>query len=278
MVLNPGWFFPFFPIGESEPILREAFDGWQAGDGIFHYLSQLTDMPWKDVEYVDELSLDLEYFGNHSGGKFCAPIVKLLLDDDDKLSSAARGQIAKIIITKYLNNWQKLWATNVVAYNPIHNYDMVETKHTERTADNVETTDGTLGRTGSITDAHGKTQTTSHGRGERDTTYRYGMNNDTPLSKASDDFVMQESGQTTVTDGGSDVQTRQLTDKNDVQVTQDNEDTEDYELRRAGNIGVTTSQRMVQDERTLWTWNYFAQIFNDLDNELGLMYQDPCRV
>lgn len=277
-MLNPGWFYPIWRQSEPEPILREVFDGWETGNGIFSYLSQLTDMPWKDAEFVDETVLDIEYFGNHSGGKFCAPLIKHLLGDDDALSSQARVIIAKIIITKYLNNWNKLWATNVVSYNPIHNYDMVETKHTEATADNVETVDGTLGRTGTLTDAYGKTITTAHGRGETDTTYRYGMNNTTPLEKPSDDVVMQESGSTVETNGGSDTQTRQLTDKNDVETVQDNESTEDYELRRAGNIGVTTSQRMLQDEREVWAWNYFAQIFKDLDNELGLMYQDPCRV
>ena len=278
-MLNPGWLYPIWSQSEPEPILREVFDGWETGNGIFSYLSQLTDMPWKDAEFVDETVLDIEYFGNHSGGKFCAPLIKhFLVDDDDVLSSQARVTIAKIIVTKYLNNWNKLWATNVVSYNPIHNYDMVETKHTERTADNVETTGASVVRTGTLTDSHGKTETTTHGRGERDTTYRYGMNNTTPLEKASDDVTMQESGQTVITDGGSDTQTRQLTDRTDATVTQDNEDAEDYELHRAGTIGVTTSQRMVQDERALWTWNYFAQIFNDLDNELGLMYQDPCRV
>lgn len=277
-MLNPGWFYPIWYQSEPEPILREVFDGWEEGHGIFYYLSQLTDMPWKDAEFVNETVLDIEYFGNHSGGKFCAPLIKHLLGDDEVLSAQARVIIAKIIITKYLNNWNKLWATNIVSYNPIHNYDMVETKHTEATADNVETVDGTLGRTGTLTDAYGKTSTTAHGRGERDTTYRYGMNNTTALSKASDDVVMQESGSTVETNGGSDSQTRQLTDKNDVETIQDNESTEDYELHRAGNIGVTTSQRMLQDEREVWAWNYFAQIFNDLDNELGLMYQDPCRV
>ena len=270
----------YYPLceKESEPILREAFDGWYEGDGIFNHLSQLTDLPWSENTNITDATLDLVYFGNHSGGKFCSPIVKHLLDDDESLSSSARDALAHILIAKYLINWQRLYATMLAEYNPIHNYDMVETKETETTEDKSMSANGSSTQGGSITDAYGETQTTAHGRGERDTTYRYGMNNTTPLDKASDDVVMQENGTTTITHGGQDTHTRQLTDSLSGTVTEDNSGTENYELRRSGNIGVTTSQQMLQSERELWTWNYFDQIFKDLDNELGLMYQDPCRV
>lgn len=277
-MLNYGMFFPILYQPESEPILREAFDGWQTGDGIFNHLSQLTDLPWHENTNITDATLDLEYFGNHSGGKFCSPIVKLLLDDDDELSSFSRDAIARIIIAKYLVNWQRLYATMLAEYNPIHNYDMVETKETETTEDKSMSGVGSSTQDGSATDAYGETQTTSHGRGDRETTYHYGLNNAEPLDKPSDDVVTQESGTTTVTHGGQDSHTRQSTDSSSSTVTEDNSGTEQYELHRAGNIGVTTSQQMLQSERELWTWSYFDQIFKDLDNELGLMYQDPCRV
>lgn len=275
MILN---YFPFCDDGETEPILRDAFDGWEDGDGIFSYLSQLTDLPWSENTNITDAVLDLVYFGNHSGGKFCSPIVKLLLDDDNVVPSAGRTSLARIVIAKYLTNWQRLYATMVAEYNPIHNYDMVETKETETTEDKSMSGNGSSTQGGSVTDAYGETQTTAHGRGERDTTYRYGMNNTTALNKASDDVVMQENGTTTITHGGQDTHTRQLTDSSSGSVTEDNSGTEQYELHRSGNIGVTTSQQMLQAERELWTWSYFDQIFKDLDNELGLMYQDPCRV
>ena len=46
----------------------------------------------------------------------------------------------------------------------------------------------------------------------------------------------------------------------------------------AGNIGVTTTQKLLQEERELWIWNFFDQVFNDLDRELALMFHDSCRV
>ena len=42
-------------------------------------------------------------------------------------------------------------------------------------------------------------------------------------------------------------------------------------LTRSGNIGVTTTQQMLQSERDLWMWNYFRDVvFPDLDSVLVL--------
>lgn len=41
------------------------------------------------------------------------------------------------------------------------------------------------------------------------------------------------------------------------------EDTE-RELTRAGNIGVTTSQQMMESEITLWEWNFISSVFSDV--------------
>lgn len=38
------------------------------------------------------------------------------------------------------------------------------------------------------------------------------------------------------------------------------------ELTRVGNIGVTTTQQMIQSEIELWQWNYFKQVFDDIDS------------
>lgn len=37
-------------------------------------------------------------------------------------------------------------------------------------------------------------------------------------------------------------------------------------LTRSGNIGVTTSQQMAQSSLDLWKWNYFYDIFRDIDS------------
>lgn len=272
-------FFPFvYSDSDPEPILRDVFSGWESGSGIFSVLAAQATMPWANVENVDDSVLDVAYFGNHSGGKFCAPLVKLVINDEGVIPAAARVTIAKIIISKYLNNWKHLWETNVAVYSPIHNYDMHEERDLATTADNVETTDGELSRTGTEGLTHGMVESTQHGRTEDNVNYKYGLNTTVYQQNRSDENVSTEGGTTTTTDSGTDTTTRNLVDSTDQKVTEDNEGTEHEETHRYGNIGVTTTQKLLQEERNLWLWNFFDEVFNDLDKELALAFHDPCRV
>lgn len=272
-------FFPFvYSESDPEPILRDVFDGWELGTGLFSFLAAQGTMPWANAENVDNAVLDIAYFGNHSGGKFCAPIVKLLIDDDGVVPNAARVTLAKILISKYLVNWNRLWETNVAVYSPIHNYDMYEERDLATTDDNVETTDGELSRTGTEGLTHGMVESTQHGRTEDNVNYKYGLNTTVYQQNRSDENVSTEGGTTTTTDSGTDTTTRNLVDSTDQTVTEDNEGTEHEETHRYGNIGVTTTQKLIQEERNLWLWNFFDEVFNDLDKELALAFHDPCRV
>lgn len=47
--------------------------------------------------------------------------------------------------------------------------------------------------------------------------------------------------------------------------------TRNYQLTRSGNIGVTTSQQMLQSERDLWMWSFFYDVvFPDVDTVLTI--------
>lgn len=272
-------FFPFvYCDSDPEPILRDVFSGWESGTGLFSFLAAQGTMPWANAENVDNSVLDIAYFGNHSGGKFCAPLVKLLINDEGVIPTAARVTIAKLLISKYLNNWNHLWETNVAVYSPIHNYDMHEERDLATTDDNVETTDGELSRTGTEGLTHGMVESTQHGRTEDNVGYKYGLNTTVYQQNRSDENVSTEGGTTVTTDSGTDTTTRNLVDSTDQTVTEDNEGTEHEETHRYGNIGVTTTQKLIQEERNLWLWNFFDEVFNDLDKELALAFHDPCRV
>ena len=245
---------PFPYSGEPEPILRDVFDGWSTGAGIFDVLSTLADMPWKDVETVRNASLDIAYFGNHSGGKFCSPLVKLFLDENGHVPADARVQIGWLLISKYINNWRRLWDTNVVAYTPIHNYDMTERRGL-RSA-----------KSSAVVDSRNATDTTTHGKTTDEMDYKFGLNTDTSDPKPSDKVFVEEGGETGV-ESNSNGST------NSVGAAE-----EDEEIHRSGNIGVTTTQKLLEEERQLWIWNYFDEIFKDLDRKLALMFHDSCRV
>ena len=238
----------------SKPVLREVFPEWQIGKGIFYYLAELGPLPWSEDESVDQAVLDVAYFGNHSGGKFCSPLVNHLLNDDGVLPAAACETIAKILLAKYKPNWFHLWDTNIVAYNPIHNYDMTENR--------------SLLRADSSTEDETRTQsdTTGTENSSSETDYTYGLNTDPENPRASDGITTEDSGTTEL---DSDINTK----RNHVGADEETET-----LTRSGNIGVTTTQQMLTSERDLWKWNFFDQIFSDLDRELALMFHDPCRV
>ena len=250
------WFInPFLDCRDPEPILRDVFNGWNTGNGIFSYLSKIADMPWKDVETIDETVLDIAYFGNHSGAKFCSPIVKLSIDaETGYVTEAARETIAKIIVAKYFQNWKHLWETNVAVYTPIHNYDMTENRNL-RTADSMAEKDHAVGN-----------DTAHYDRTQTEMDYKYGLNTETENPKPSDKVHSTEGVSISI-------DSTNTNNRNRVGAGEEEET-----IHRAGNIGVTTTQKLIQEERDLWLWNFFDQVFNDLDRELALMFHDPCRV
>lgn len=285
-------FNPFWDYTEPEPILREVFAdiGDPLSTSLFAQIKRAwrggdisVNVPWGDS--VDDGILDMEYLLNHSGGKFCAPIIKSLLarggtyvNGDGTLSTDSVYILAKIIVGKYKQNWQRLWDTNVASYSPIHNYDMYEERDLATTEDETATTDGTLARSGTESTQYGRVETVGHGRTNEQMSYKYGINTATNDPKPSDKVTNTEGGTTTTTLSGTDTDTRNLTDTTDETRTKDNDGTEHEEIHRYGNIGVTTTQKLLQEERQLWLWNYFDQIFSDLDKELALAFHDPCRV
>lgn len=254
------WIDPFQSTAKHEPALSEV---WSNPEGPFAALHQHTgvEMPWSSDENVSYESLDLEYLANRSGSKFCSPLVKKLLGEGGTLDESSADAIASILISKYLRNWQRLWATMLAEYNPIHNYNMTETRDLATTDDNVRDYNSTRRDTG--------TDTMTHGRITDELDSVYGFNSG-DAARPTDTYRTEESG--------DDVQTKNLTATDVDHRVDDNEGTEHETTTRAGNIGVTTTQKMIEEERTLWVWNYFEQVFKDIDRELTLPIYDPCRV
>ena len=115
----------------------------------------------------------------------------------------------------------------------------------------------------------------------------YGFNSDKASNadnqsrKGTTDVNQTETRDTTdtVTHNTTDTETRNTTDT----VTHDTENTETRDLKtgqigtekvtgtithethRHGNIGVTTNQQMINEERELWNWYFYNYIFADID-------------
>lgn len=253
--MNRYWPFinPFGEAASEVPLLREAFVDWKNGHGIFDALLFIgAELPWKDA--TESIVLDTEYFGNHSGGKFVAPVIMNLLGDEIELTEDDRVLLARIIWAKFGEPWKHLWETNVVAYNPIHNYNMTDRRELARGESEAK-----VGHGSSV-------DTTTHGRKTETQDNVAGLNNTDKKGKLADVTVSQESGTTGVSG---------INDRNDDTVRASNEVETTI---RSGNIGVTTTQQMILADREVWMWNFFDQVYKDIDSVLSLPFYDPCRI
>ena len=262
-------------LNRTEPTrLNDVFPGWLSGGGIFSTLQTLP-VPWKDKNISE--ALDVEYHGNVSGDKIISPLVEKI-KSGDILTETEKTMLATSILAVCGVNWGKQWETLSFKYSPIENYRMVESMTNDKTVDEY-------GKTRTRTDnlQHTKTGTEQDSPDLTDTTTPnlistgensiYGFNSSNPVPL--DEQTKHATGTNTNTRTGTDTRTYNTTDA-DTGTQTDNDGgsdirTRNYTLTRSGNIGVTTSQQMIESERALWVWNFFRDVvFPDIDRVLTL--------
>lgn len=271
--------------------LIDYFDEWLDG-GIFKYIAELKadDTTWAWL-HSNIVSLSTDYYGNHSGSKPISSLLDKLLTDDE-LTEESKRKIASVIVNRFGNNWTKLAKIYGFEYNPIHNYEMdyVETPDIEviRTPNitdtytpdvkreitsenaNTETPDITVKETPNITvetETEGKDSVygfnsviaapadeTKGGTKEIETGSRDRHETGTRTIEGNETRTETETGTKTTTKTGTETETTRGTKR----------------INRTGNIGVTTTQQMIQQEIDIWKWNFVERIFEDLDEILTL--------
>lgn len=212
---------------------------------IFKTIMTNYTLPWSDDEDITDSLLDFEYINNYSGRKIISPAVSNSLGDDGKITAAGFEKLCDVCFMMFNKKWTRNWTILNMEYNPIENYAMTE--HSVLTRDNTETHAGTDRnvRTGSV----GVSATSS---GEN----KVSAFNSSQYQPADSNTG---SGNTTTTYNN-------LTDADTHGHTIDNDDEETTDHTRTGNIGVTTSQQMAESDIQLWRWNFFYEVFADIDN------------
>lgn len=210
-----------------------------------------TSGPWEeDVSAEDLARLDQYFLNGHSGGKPAAPLMQMYLDSETgKMTSTTVAEAAAMALAIWKQKWTRLWEVFIAEYNPIENYNMVE--------DGTETPTGkeVMDRT-----HQGSNTTRTAGAAADNVTENtvYGFNSVTgqPSAKQS-----QKSDVTvTHTPGASDKEEKSFVNRVDT-----------HHLTRSGNIGVTTTQQMIQSTITLEnSWNFWLQVMADLGNTFCL--------
>lgn len=235
--------------------LNEVFPEWTTR-GVFSYLNTF-DVPWKNSATPAEL--DIAYHGGRSGGKIISTLVDSMLTDG-QLTPETASVIAMSIMAVNGRNWSKLWDTLELDYNPIENYRMTETEQGQD--ENTETS--TLSGSESVSSS-----LENSGSGQANTT---GNNATNVFGFNSVDAVGSDTGTTDTETSSTQTTTQSADELRDTESTTTNTgtSTNNRTLTRSGNIGVTTSQQMIESERSLWDWYFFDVVFRDLDKMLTL--------
>ncbi len=147
--------------------------------------------------------------------------------------------------TRRLSIWEKLDATLHLEYNPIENYDRKEDIEEKRTTDRK--TSGTASGTNG--------ESNSEERTESETTLH-----DVSAENASD---YQTDSKDTVTGAGTSSSRRDIDTSSETSGEENTTDTFTHSNRTHGNIGVTTSQQMIQSERDLVRYSLIEEIAED---------------
>lgn len=156
---------------------------------------------------------------------------------------------------KQLDIWNRLYATTQYEYNPIENYNRYETGSDSGTGRTTHS--GTDGRTENITTGGQDTTTGNDTKGHWIAGY------DSQPSGTDDGLVKQSRDQddfTTQTQYGK-TEGVQETITHGQQVATTNEG--EHTLHAHGNIGVTTTQNMIRQQRNIDLFNVYDIIIED---------------
>lgn len=263
--------------------LNEAFSDYETKGGIF---SNIDNLPWSSV--MSGSQADTLYFDTHSGERFSARIITRRIGDAGYLTSDDRRTISALVYAMFKTQWTKLWETMNLNYEPLTNYQMQETmegtENSTRTPDLTKGDTGTVqttgqdkrtpnltrNGTGTVNDNSSSTNTNQNGI--------WGFNSSTSVpSDMSDGTATNENTTTrdlTETETGTDTTERTNTDTYNRSYTETGTDTtagtSSRKLTRTGNIGTNTFQNLLQQERNLWMYNFFEQVFKDVDSVLTI--------
>lgn len=233
-----------------------------------------------DIPTDDDAELVNILYSGHSGEKWISPLCLKLNGDEEVATDDTKNTLSKLIKAKYLESWKRLYNALFADYNPIENYALKEEEITDRditdSGTNSNTTDTT--NTGKETNTNNtKTDTTnSNTNSENGNTlnqvYAEDSNDPVNASKQINENGSTSSGSGNTTSEGSETTDTTHTGKETNTGTHANTGTEDTTktLTRSGNIGVTTSQQMIESEIALRKHNYYDIIFKDIDNLLCL--------
>lgn len=228
---------------------------------FFHYPDKWETAD-KDV-FVNKLLLDTAE-------------LEVLYPDTDIFKTAIKYWSAAEV-----QNWNKLYDTTVLKYNPIWNKDgtVTETEKHIKNNNYTDVTDGkiadhssTIGNQNTETSGNENTNTTNN-TNEKD--YVFGFNSESAAQSGqtvTDDTGNTNTGRSENTKSNSSANT-DATTTNNTNFKHDEKENIDREYTRTeqGNIGVTTTQQMINEEREVDKFNLMDYIIDRFKQRFCLL-------
>lgn len=280
------------------PLHKASPNPLNGGIGIIEHLQDMN-VPWGSLN-ISHL-LDIYYYGNHSGNKIISPLIENILGDNDTLTTEQMNTVANIIYSLFNKNWNRMWYVYSAEYDPAENYNMTEngldesilqhgetitrTDNLTKNDNNTMTNDLSHTKTGTETETPQITETNTPNTTRTINNGIYGFNSNT--SQPSDTGTETNTGTNTIERTGTDQKTYNLNDADTGTQTNfevitetgtqthahsgNDKEERTHQLTRHGNIGVTTTQQMLQSEIDLWQWDFFNNVlFPNIDGVLTI--------
>ena len=262
----------------------DVYSNYPTDGGVF---SPMVSAPWADT--MSGTNLDILYLDGHSGERYCSNFINHRLNDSDVLSSDNRTLIANILWAMFGIQWTRLWATmKPVDYDSLTNYKMEET--IEGTESSTRTPDLTKGDTGTVQTTGQDKRTPNLTKANTETVKNEGSGTNTnqngiwgfnssasvpsDMSNGTATNENTTTGNLSETETGTDTTDRTNTDTYNRSYTETGTDTtagtSSRKLTRTGNIGTNTFQNLLQQERNIWLYDFFEQVFKDVDSVLTI--------
>lgn len=161
---------------------------------------------------------------------------------------------------KYQINWKKLYDTTVLEYNPIENYDRMEDWTDTDDETSTSARDNTRNTTNTVKSTSTNEVINSVNVTDQNTAFNAGL---VDHAKQITDGDTTENGSITNTETGKDTENENVNGGRTGRHTRVG--------RAHGNIGVTTSQQMIQSERDLVIFNLYDVIAESFIENFCLM-------
>ena len=169
-------------------------------------------------------------------------------------------QMAEAVLSVYNTAWSYQYKALTADYNPIHNYDSVENSTDTHDYTGTQTMEHDV--TKNNTDTPDITRTSNGSNDSAGSLYGFNSTSPVPSDEANGKSQSTDKETGTVTSNGTENGTNTRTDNLKETIT--------HELTRSGNIGVTTSQEMIESELELRKKQFYNIMIRDIINFLCL--------